>query len=80
MDILIGILFLLVFLIGFGFGLFLPFFIKKYFNTFNEYQKKIDELTKKLEAKDLQNVENGSILQNNAIIDEWLNGGDNIEE
>lgn len=80
MNILIEILFLLVFLIGFGFGLFLPFLIKKYFNIFNEYQKNIDTLTKKLEEKELQTVEPNSILQDNKIIDEWLNGGDNSEE
>lgn len=38
-------------LIGFGFGLFLPFFIKKYFNTFLMNIKNIDELIKNWKQK-----------------------------
>ena len=48
MDILLGILFLLVFIAGFCLGLFLPLIIKKYFNMFQEYKEEINKLTYEL--------------------------------
>lgn len=74
MDILLGILFLLVFITGFCLGLFLPFIIKKYFNIFQEYKEEINKLTFELENKKDEKVDANDKTPSSDIIDEWLNG------
>lgn len=74
MDILLGILFLLIFIIGFCLGLFFPFVIKKYFNIFQEYKEKISKLTLELENKKDEKVDAIVKIPSSDIIDEWLNG------
>lgn len=74
MDILLGILFLLVFFTGFCLGLFLPLIIKKYFNIFQEYKEEINKLTFELENKKDEKVDANVKTPSSDIIDEWLNG------
>lgn len=74
MDILLGILFLLIFIIGFCLGLFLPLVIKKYFNIFQEYKEKISKLTLELENKKAEKDDAIVKIPSSDIIDEWLNG------
>lgn len=78
MDVLIGILFILIFLVGFGLGLFVPMIIRKYFDIFSSYQDEINTLKKQLEDNNTK-TENVN-LPDNEIINEWLNGGDEREE
>ena len=74
MDILLSILFLLVFFTGFCLGLFLPLIIKKYFNIFQEYKEEINKLTFELENKKDEKVDANVKTPSSDIIDEWLNG------
>lgn len=74
MNILFGILFLIIFIVGFCFGLFLPFAIKNYFNVFQEYKEQINKLTLELEKKEHEKVDINNGMPSSDIIDEWLNG------
>lgn len=78
MEILYGILFLICFCIGFILGLLIPKIIKNYFNIFVDYEKQIESLRKEISEKSNLNI-NGSI-NNNEILNEWFNGGDDNEE
>lgn len=78
MEILYGILFLICFCIGFILGLLIPKIIKNYFNIFVDYEKQIESLRKEISEKSNLNI-NGP-TNNNEILNEWFNGGDDNEE
>lgn len=60
---------LIVFLLGLGIGLLIPYYIKKYVNQYhNEYKNEVEVKEK-----------NSPTSLTDEIVDEWLNGGDNNE-
>ena len=80
MDILIGILLVIFLLIGFGLGLTIPFIIRKYFDIFSTYKNEIETLKEKIKDNEEKSDNNFSVIQDNKIINEWLNGGEESEE
>lgn len=81
MDVLTGILFIIIFILGLVGGLLLPLIVRKYFNIFLEYEKTIESLRKTISesARKEENVilPQDSVLNSpnsNEILDEWFNG------
>jgi hypothetical protein len=58
-----GVILVFIFIIGFAFGIAMPFILKK-MNIYNQNDLKVNDLTKNEESKN----------NANEIIDEWLNG------
>lgn len=93
MNILIVIGIIIIFLIGFALGLALPYFLRKYISmespniqnyepdAIQQYQIKIDEEMRMLrtEISSINNKLATTTTNNEQILNEWLNGGDNNE-
>lgn len=66
MEILYGIAMLIVFLLGLGIGLLIPYYIKKYINQYTQNNN----------VEMIKNETNNPTSLTDEIVDEWLNGGD----
>ena len=66
MEILYGIAMLIVFLLGLGLGLLIPYYIKKYINLYTQNNN----------IEMIKNETNNPTSLTDEIVDEWLNGGD----
>ncbi len=80
MYIIIGISLMLFFLIGFGVGLTIPFFVKKYIDI---CIVKTDEMISKEKTQQKEEIKlNNSQIQNltEEILSEWLTGNSNSNQ
>lgn len=81
MYIVIGIVMLLFFLLGFFLGMSIPFFAKKFLSLSKENDEKIEKLTEEInnlkEELTNRNTELASpTLLEQKTFDEWLNGSE----